>query len=94
MVKCIICGKEAEEDIEICKSCKSKGQRQGGGASIEQSAEEKILDNIMAVVELTEGTTTKNIRGAIEAILNISDNLRRNKDEEKQEPKAEEKEKV
>lgn len=94
MVKCVICGKEAEEDIGVCKSCMSRAQRQDGEISIEQSAQEKILDNIMAVAELTEGTTTKNTRRAIEAILNISDNLRRGKDEEKQEPKTEEKAKV
>lgn len=76
MVKCIICGKTAAEEIGICKGCMREAQKVGVSISIEQTEVEKMLDNVMAVAELTEEATGKNIQKAIGAMLDIKERLK------------------
>lgn len=76
MVKCIVCGEPAAGDIGMCKGCMGDAQRMGISISVEQTEAEKMLDNVMAVAELTEETTAKNIQKAIGAMMDIKGRLK------------------
>lgn len=70
---CAFCGKSAPEGLHICPDC-----LQGGGAGEAGVEAVQDLRDIAAVLSIT-ADTDKNIKDAMDGILNIAGRLERRK---------------
>lgn len=65
--RCIMCGEEIPEGVQVCKTCIE---------GITEKDEVEELRDIAAVLKITAGTD-KNIKTSMEALLRIADRLER-----------------
>ncbi len=70
-LKCVFCGAEVPAGLSVCPKC-----LQSGGADMAIVGAEENLQDIAAIIGLTEDTD-KNLKNAISGIIGIAGRLER-----------------